>query len=56
MRYTDGDRLKFTGISNSFSTVKMEIPDKDKNIIFNFFPCKDRDDNNYPVVEISSQV
>ena len=56
MRYTDGDRLKFTGISENYSTVKTDIPVEDKTITFNFFPCSDKDNNNYSVVEIASQV
>ena len=56
MAYTNGDRLKFTGISGNYSTVITDIPTSDKTITFNFIACKDGDNNNYPVVTIGSQV
>ena len=56
MAYTTGDRIKFTGISGIYSTVKMDIPAGDKTITFNFIACTDGDNNNYPVVEIGSQI
>lgn len=56
MEYSNGDRLKFTSISGNYSTVKTDIPESDKTIIFNFIACTDGDDNNYPVVEIGTQV
>ena len=56
MAYTPGDRLKFTGISGIYTTVKTDIPTSDKTISFNFYQCTDGDNNNYPVVEISTQV
>jgi uncharacterized protein (TIGR02145 family) len=56
MAYTTGDRLKFTGISGNYSTVITDIPASNKTITFNFIACTDGDNNNYPVVEIGSQV
>ena len=56
MAYSAGDRLKFTGKSGNYSTVKIDIPASDKTIAFNFISCTDGDNNNYPVVEIGSQV
>jgi len=56
MEYTSGDRLKFTGISGNFSTVITDIPASNKVITFNFIACTDGDNNNYPVVEIGTQV
>jgi uncharacterized protein (TIGR02145 family) len=56
MAYSTGDRLKFTGISGNYSTVKTDIPAGDKTITFNFIACTDGDNNNYPIVEIGSQV
>jgi uncharacterized protein (TIGR02145 family) len=56
MAYTTGDRLKFTGTSGNNSTVKMDIPASDKTITFNFVACTDGDNNNYPVIEIGTQV
>jgi uncharacterized protein (TIGR02145 family) len=55
MFYTTGDRLKFTGTSGIYSTVITDIPEQDKIITFNFMPCTDNDNNNYPVVEIGGQ-
>jgi uncharacterized protein (TIGR02145 family) len=56
MAYTAGDRLKFTGISGNFSTVKTDIPASDKTISFNFITCSDVDNNNYSIVELGAQV
>jgi uncharacterized protein (TIGR02145 family) len=56
MAYTTGDRLKFTGTSEIYSTVKIDIPTSDKTITFNFIACTDGDNKNYPVVEIGSQI
>ena len=55
MTYSYGDRLKFTGVSGKYSTIKVDIPEGDKTIAFNFVPCSDADNNNYPVVEIGLQ-
>jgi uncharacterized protein (TIGR02145 family) len=56
MQYTAGDRLKLTGISGDYSTVITDIPAQGKTMTFNFVLCKDGDNNNYPVVEIGTQV
>ena len=56
MAYTTGDRLKFTGISGIYTTVKTDIPTGNKTISFNFAPCTDGDNNNYSIVEIGAQV
>jgi uncharacterized protein (TIGR02145 family) len=56
MTYSAGDRLKFTGASGIYSTVMTDIPTSTKSIIFNFIACFDGDNNNYPIVEIGSQV
>ncbi len=56
MPYSIGDRIKFTGTSGNYSTVKMDIPTSDKTITFNFVSCTDGDNINYPVVEIGNQV
>ena len=56
MVYATGDRLKFTGTSGNYSTVKTDIPSGDKTITFNLLACADADNNNYPVVEIGTQV
>jgi len=56
MEYATGDLLKFTGISGNYSTVKMDTPTKSKLITFTFVECQDGDGNNYPVVEIDTQL
>jgi uncharacterized protein (TIGR02145 family) len=56
MAYTAGDRLKFTGKSGIYGTVKTDIPTSDKTINFNFTSCTDGSNNNYSVVEIGNQV
>jgi uncharacterized protein (TIGR02145 family) len=55
MAYNVGDRLKYTGISGIYSTVKMDIPAGDNAVTFNFIACSDGDNNNYPVVSIGTQ-
>jgi uncharacterized protein (TIGR02145 family) len=56
MDYTQGDRLKFTGLSGNFGTVITDIPESDKTVNFDFIPCTDGDGNNYQVVQIGDQV
>ena len=56
MAYATGDRLKFTGISGNYGTVKIDIPTSDQTITFNFIACTDYDNNNYSIVEIGTQV
>lgn len=56
MAYSSGDVLKFTAISDIYSTIKTDSPTQDKTIIFNFIPCTDADNVNYPIVEIGTQV
>ena len=56
MEYTAGDRLKFTGSSGIYSTVKTDIPEQNKTITFNFIECTDQDDNHYSVVQLGTQV
>ncbi|MBN1183397.1 MAG: T9SS type A sorting domain-containing protein [Bacteroidales bacterium] len=56
MDYTMGDIIKFTGISGIYSTVVTSILDADKTITFNFIACTDGDNNNYPVVELGTQI
>jgi uncharacterized protein (TIGR02145 family) len=56
MSYSDGDRLKFTGTSGNYRTIWTDIPTSDKTVNFDFIPCTDGDNNNYPVVIIGTQV
>ena len=55
MQYSNGDTLKFTGISEIYKTITTDSPESDKTITLNFLPCTDGDNNNYPVVEIGTQ-
>jgi uncharacterized protein (TIGR02145 family) len=56
MEYSAGERLKFTGVSVKYSTIKTQIPTQNNTIIFNFWSCTDADNNDYPVVEIGDQI
>ena len=56
MQYNTGDILKLTGISGNFATVVTDVPAASKTINFNFVPCTDGDGNNYPVVQIGTQI
>jgi len=55
MDYSLGDRLKLTGKSANFLTVKMLVADKSQTINFVFVACTDVDGINYPVVKIGTQ-
>lgn len=56
MQYNTGDRLKIIGTSGIYSTVIVDIPTQNKTLTFNFIECTDADGNNYPVVQIGTQV
>jgi uncharacterized protein (TIGR02145 family) len=56
MRYSPGDKLKFTGISDSYELTKTEVINRDKTIEFNFVTCKDKSNNNYSTVEIDNRI
>jgi uncharacterized protein (TIGR02145 family) len=56
MDYTTGDILKFTGASGTYKTVMTDTPSSNKTITFNFIACTDGRNNNYPVVEIGTQI
>jgi uncharacterized protein (TIGR02145 family) len=55
-QYNTGDRLKFVGTSGKFSTVVMDIPTSSKTLSFKFVECTDADGNNYPIVQIGTQI
>ncbi len=55
-QYNTGDRLKFIGTSGKFSNVVMGIPTGNGIYIFNFIECTDADGNNYPTVQIGTQI
>lgn len=54
MLFINGDILKLTGKSGSYSTVITDSPATDKTINFNFIECRDGSGNNYSVVMIGS--
>jgi uncharacterized protein (TIGR02145 family) len=56
MQYNAGDRLKITGISGKYSTIITDIPSQNKTITFTFVECTDADGNDYPVVQIGTQI
>jgi uncharacterized protein (TIGR02145 family) len=56
MQYTTGDLLKFTGHSDVFSTVFMDVPAQSKTITFSFVPCTDYENHHYAVVQICGQL
>lgn len=56
MEYIEGDRLRFTAISDIYSSIKTDTPSSDKTITFNFIACIDGDNFSYPVVEIGTQI
>jgi uncharacterized protein (TIGR02145 family) len=54
MPYTDGNILKFKGISGKYSTIVTDIPTGSKKITFPFFACTDSDGNHYSTVQIGT--
>jgi uncharacterized protein (TIGR02145 family) len=56
MQYTTGNRLKITAFAGDYSTVITDVPTSGKTITFNFIAFTDGDGNNYPVVQIGSQI
>ena len=57
IQYSPGDVLKFTGVSGLNTTiVTAKTITQDTIITFNFITCTDVDGNNYPVVNIGTQV
>lgn len=56
MQYDTGDRLKFIGFSDIYSTVLTAIPTTSKTFTYEFIACTDGDVNNYPIVKICNQV
>jgi len=55
MYYQQGDRLLITGISGENKRILTGVIDQDKLISFDFMPCTDANNNNYPVISIGTQ-
>jgi hypothetical protein len=56
MQYNTGDQLKYTASSDNYNITIPDVPSENKTIIFEFVECKDADDNNYPVVQLGTQI
>ena len=56
VQYTDGDWLLLKGISGDHKRIITIVPERSRNINFEFFSCKDYDDNHYPVTAIGNQL
>lgn len=56
MEYSQGECLKFTGTTADYCTVVTDVPLNSKTIVFDFMACTDIDGNNYPIVQIGTQV
>ncbi|NLA50396.1 MAG: T9SS type A sorting domain-containing protein, partial [Bacteroidales bacterium] len=56
MQYNSGDRLRFTGISDIYRTIIMDVPTESKTITFIFFACTDGNYYNYPLIQIGGQI
>jgi uncharacterized protein (TIGR02145 family) len=56
LQYNIGDQFKFTGSSGKYSTICTDVSTQSKTITFTFVPCTDADGNNYPVVQIGTQL
>ena len=56
MQYNAGDTLKFIGKSGIYNTIIILIPSQSQLVTFNFVGCTDGDGNNYPTVQIGTQI
>lgn len=56
MPYTTDDVILFKGISGNYTTVVANRPKQSNVLTFEFVPCTDADGNNYPVVQIGTQM
>jgi uncharacterized protein (TIGR02145 family) len=56
MPYTVGNQLLIHGISGKYSTYLTMVPSKSDTISIPFTTCTDRDNNNYSIVLIGTQV
>ena len=56
MQYNTGDQLKYTASSGNNKTTIPDVPSENKTINFEFVECKDPDGNNYPIVQLGTQI
>lgn len=56
MQYNTGDQLKYTASSGNYKITIPDVPSANKTIIFEFVECKDPDGNNYPTVQLGTQI
>lgn len=56
MNYTLDDYLKITGKSGIYRNVIILKPTQSQTVTFNFVPCIDADNNNYPTLQIGTQL
>jgi uncharacterized protein (TIGR02145 family) len=54
MPYSNGDKLKFTGVSDIYTTIIVDTPVSSKKVTFTFIACTDGEGNNYPVIQIGT--
>lgn len=55
MQYNPNDRLIFTATGGECITTVSYLPSSNSTITFDFYPCKDGDNNKYPIVKIGTQ-
>lgn len=55
MQYNTNDRLIFTAAGGECISVFSDVISSGKTITFDFYPCKDKDNNKYPIVKIGTQ-
>ena len=56
MLYKTGDQLLYKGISGIYSTLVPDVPASTKTVTFNFVACTDKNNNNYTVVQVGTQI
>ncbi len=54
--FTVGDIIKLTATSGIYSTVIADAPTISKTYTFELIQCRDYENNNYPIVQIGSQI
>jgi len=56
MQYNPNDRLIFTATGGECITTVSDLVSSSKTITFDFYPCKDGDNNKYSTVKIGNQI